>query len=74
MKPETAIARIHSRPIKEIYETLEFQKRVHAMYEKMAVRLQRRGWRIERIDEEKDIESVHKEVEYHVFAFLGLST
>ncbi|MEN6498957.1 MAG: dTMP kinase [Rectinema sp.] len=74
VKPETAIERIHSRPVKEIYETLEFQKRVHAMYEKMAVRLQRRGWRIERIDAEKDIESVHRDVESHVFAFLGLST
>ncbi len=70
--PEIAIARIHSRPTKEIYETLEFQRRVHAMYGKMAERLRNRGWRIERIDAGKDIASVRREVESHVFAFLGI--
>ena len=70
--PEVSIRRIHSREKKEIYETLEFQKRAHEMYEKMADRLQTRGWRIERIDAEKDTESVRRDIESHVFAFLGI--
>jgi dTMP kinase len=72
VSPEIAIGRIRSRPVQEIYETLEFQRRVSTMYERMADRLERRGWRIERINAAQDIESVHREVESHVFAFLGI--
>ncbi|NLH90577.1 MAG: dTMP kinase [Treponema sp.] len=69
--PEICIARIRSRLKKEIYETLEFQRRVQTMYERMAYRLSNKGWRIERIDGSKDIESVQRQIESIVFAFLG---
>jgi dTMP kinase len=72
VNPEISIARIHCREKKEIYETLEFQKRVRAMYEKMADRLQEKGWRIECIDAGKDVEAVRRDIESHVFAFLGI--
>jgi thymidylate kinase len=42
------------------------------MYESMAYRLSNKGWRIERIDGSKDIESVQRQIESIVFAFLGL--
>ncbi|HNV35504.1 MAG TPA: hypothetical protein PKL79_00660, partial [Rectinema sp.] len=69
--PEICITRIRSRLKKEIYETLEFQRRVQTMYESMAYRLSNKGWRIERIDGSKDIESVQRQIESIVFAFLG---
>jgi len=42
------------------------------MYAVMADRLERQGWRIERIDADGDIETVRKRIEAVVFAFLGL--
>ncbi len=71
--PEVAIERINSRPKKEIYETLEFQKRVCEMYRKMANRLQSQGWNIERIEANADIETVHHEILSKVVSFLGAS-
>jgi len=69
--PEVAIARINSRPQKEIYETLDFQKQVCGMYRKMADRLQSQGWNIARIEANTDIETVHREILSKVFSFLG---
>ncbi len=70
--PEICITRIRSRLKKEIYETLEFQRKVQKMYERMADRLSHKGWRIERIDGSKDIESVHQQIESIVLSFLGV--
>ncbi|HNV18467.1 MAG TPA: hypothetical protein PKJ52_02355, partial [Rectinema sp.] len=70
--PEICITRIRSRLKKEIYETLEFQRKVQNMYERMADRLSHKGWRIERIDGSKDIESVHQQIESIVLSFLGV--
>lgn len=73
LDPETAIARIHSRAKKEIYETLEFQRRVCDMYRTMAERLRAEGWNIVRIEANADIESVRREIGQKVLEFLGLS-
>lgn len=70
--PEITIERIQSREKKEIYETLEFQKQVCAMYETMADRLQKKGWRIERIDAAKDVATVRRDIESRVFEFLDI--
>jgi len=43
------------------------------MYESMAYRLSNKGWRIERIDGSKDIESVQRQIESIVLPFLALS-
>ncbi|MDQ7795966.1 MAG: dTMP kinase [Spirochaetia bacterium] len=70
--PEVCIKRIDTRSNKEIYETLEFQKRVHDMYAVMADRLEQQGWHIERINADGDIETVRLRIEAVVFAFLGV--
>lgn len=70
--PEICIKRIDTRSKKEIYETLDFQKRVNRMYAVMADRLEQQGWRIERINADGDIETVRQRIEEVVLAFLGL--
>lgn len=69
--PQVAIARIHDRPRKEIYETLEFQIRVREMYHKMADRLRAQGWNIVHIEANTDIATVQQEIRSKVFSFLG---
>jgi len=71
--PCISLARIRSRPQKEIYETLEFQTRISHMYRKMARFLEKRGWNIVRIDASKDIKAVQAQVQLAVSDFLDIA-
>lgn len=71
--PSIALQRIDNREKKEIYETLEFQKRVEEMYFSMADRLRNLGWNIIAINATKSISEVQEAIESQVLAFLSSS-
>ncbi|MBN1243304.1 MAG: dTMP kinase [Spirochaetales bacterium] len=48
--PEVSLARIHSRPGRDIYETLEFQRSLAAAYEDAFARWGAGSFRLERVD------------------------
>lgn len=67
INPEVSLGRVTSRgEKKEIYETIEKQKKIAAQYEKVISEYEKTaaetGMKIIRIDAEKDIESISKEI------------
>ena len=67
INPEISLGRVTSRgEKKEIYETIEKQKKIAAQYEKVISEYEKTttesGMKIIRIDAEKDIESISEEI------------
>ena len=67
INPEVSLGRVTSRgEKKEIYETIEKQKKIAAQYEKVISEYEKNagesGMKIIRIDAEKDIESISEEI------------
>ncbi len=66
INPEVSLGRVTSRgEKKEIYETIEKQKKIAAQYEKVISEYEKTadsGMKIIRIDAEKDIESISEEI------------
>ena len=67
INPEVSLGRVNARgEKKEIYETIEKQKKIAAQYEKVISEYEKNagetGMKIIRIDAEKDIESISEEI------------
>ena len=67
INPEVSLGRVNARgEHKEIYETIEKQKKIAAQYEKVISEYEKNadesGMKIIRIDAEKDIESISEEI------------
>ncbi|MDR0645404.1 MAG: dTMP kinase [Treponema sp.] len=59
---QTAVRRMENRPVREIYEYLEFQELVRERYKTLTPRWQQQGVRVVVIDASKPIEAVAREV------------
>jgi len=64
--PETALERLRSRPSLEIYEHLEFQKKVRKRYHALLGEYRDAGVRVEIIDASQSVEKAAAEVWSHV--------
>jgi len=64
--PETALERLRSRPSLEIYEHLEFQKKVRERYHALLGAYRAAGVRVEVIDAAQSVEKAAAEVWSHV--------
>ncbi len=70
--PEISLQRISTRHSRDIYETLELQKRIRTMYIKMANQLKKKGWNIVRIDAGLPLQDAHNIIQSIVFSFLEM--
>ncbi|MDR0324312.1 MAG: dTMP kinase [Treponema sp.] len=62
IKPEIAIERIKSRPSREIYEHLDFQKKVHEKYLSVLKNFTEKGGRVEIIDASEEASKIADKV------------
>jgi dTMP kinase len=64
--PQTALERLGSRPSLEIYEALEFQKKVRERYHALLGEYRDAGARMEVVDASQSVEKVAEEVWRHI--------
>ncbi|MEJ5183498.1 MAG: dTMP kinase [Rectinemataceae bacterium] len=71
LDPQEAARRLCERTHREIYEELTMQRKVRAMYQRMARRLEQRGWRIIRIDASLEIDTIAAILQREILNFLA---